>query len=157
MSMNATSTMAETSIKVIKFSGKRQDWIPWQVQHLARATRKWQREVLEGSVTIPTKTEEENLDPNVEADKEELKKAQKNKEAYSDLILSMNYGTPHGNVAFNIVRQAVTADEYPNGNAAEAFARLKKKYNPETAPELAQLHKIFFGAKQKRSQDLTYI
>ena len=64
----------------------------------------------------------------------------------------MQYGTPHGNIAFNIVRQAVT-DEHPNGNAAEAFARLKKKYNPETAPELARLHKLFYGTKQKKNQD----
>lgn len=129
--------MTETSIKVIKFSGKRQDWIAWQVKHLARATKKGHRGVLDGSIVIPTKAEEELFDPTVEADKLELKKCQLNIDAYSDLILSMQDGTPHGNIAFNIVRQAVT-DEYPNGNAAEAFTRLKKKYNPETAPELAQ-------------------
>ena len=64
MSINTTSTMTETSIKVIKFSGKRQDWIPWQVQHLARATKKGHRGVLDGSVIIPTKTEEDQLDSN---------------------------------------------------------------------------------------------
>ena len=109
--------------------------------------------MLEGTIIIPTRTEESKLDPTVDADKEELKKVQKNKDAYSDLILSMNYGTPHGNVAFNIVRQAVTQDEYPNGHAGEAFAKLKKKYNPDSAPELARLHKLFYGARQKRSQD----
>ena len=145
--------MTETSVKVIKFSGKRQDWIAWHVKHLARATKKGHREVLLGNVVIPTKAEEEQLDPTVEADKLELKKVQLNIDAYSDLILSMEDGTPHGNIAFNIVRQAVMVDEYPNGNAAEAFARLKRKYNPETAPELARLHKLFHGTKQNKNQD----
>jgi hypothetical protein len=117
--------MAETSIKVIKFSGKNQDWITWQVKHLARASRKGYRDVLDGTVKIPTVTEEASLDPTNDADK--IKLVAKNKEAYSDLILSMMDGTPHGNVAFEIVRQAVSAD-YPNGDAADAMTRLKERY-----------------------------
>jgi gag-polypeptide of LTR copia-type len=61
-------------------------------------------------------------------------------------------GAPHGNVAFDIVRQAVSVD-YPNGDAVDLMARLKKRYQPETAPELARLHKIFYGTRQKRRQD----
>jgi gag-polypeptide of LTR copia-type len=135
---------------VVKFSGKRQDWIAWQVQHLARSTRKGYREVIDGKEKIPTKSEEASLDPKNDADK--IKIVAKNKEAYSDLILSMMYRTPHGNVAFNIVRQAVSAD-YPNGNAADAFARLKKRYQPDTAPELTRIHKLFYGTRQKKNQD----
>ena len=148
----ASTTMAETSIKVIKFSGRKQDWIPWQVKHLARASRKGYREVLEGTEKVPTKREEELLDATKEDDKVKIKTVARNKEAYSDLILSMDDGTSHGNVAFDIVRQAFSTD-YPSGNAAEAMARLKKWYAPESAPELARLQKIFFGTRQKRRQN----
>jgi hypothetical protein len=131
-------TMAETSIKNIKFSRKKQDWNTWQVKHLARAARKGYRDVFDGTVRIPTATEEASLDPTNDADK--IKLVAKNKEAYSDLILSMLDGTPHGNVAFEIVRQAVSAD-YLNGDVADAMERLNKRYQPDTAPELARLHK----------------
>lgn len=102
---------------------------------------------------IPTASEEVLLDPTVSDDAVKLKIAAKNEEAYSDLILSMMYGTPHGNVAFDIVRQAVSKPDYPNGNAEDAMARLKKRYQPDTAPELARLHKLFYGTRQKRNQD----
>jgi hypothetical protein len=142
--------MAETSIKVIKFSGKKQDWITWQGKHLARVARKGYREVFEGTEIVPTISEEASLDPTNDGDKNKL--VADNKEADSDLILSMMDGTPHGNVAFDIVRQAVSAD-YPNGDAADAMARLKKRYQPETASELARLHKLFQRTRQKRRQD----
>jgi hypothetical protein len=106
--------------------------------------------VLEGSEKVPSKTEEALLDATKDADK--IKTVAKNKEACSDLILSMMDGTTHGNVAFDIVRQAVSAD-YPNGDAADVMARLNKKYQPETAPELARLSMIFYGARQRRRQD----
>lgn len=103
--------------------------------------------IIDGTDKIPTATEEAALDPSVK-----IKTATNNKEAYSDLILSMMYGTPHGNVAFDIVRQAVSTD-YPNGNAADAISLLKKRYQPDTAPELARLHKLFYGTRQKKNQD----
>ena len=78
----------------------------------ARNEERTPRGVIDGSVVIPTKSEEEQLDPTVEADKAELKKVQLNCDAYSDLILSMDDSTPHGNIAFNIVRQAVSVDKY---------------------------------------------
>ena len=152
MSINTTSTMAETSVKVIKYSGKRQDWIPWMTQHLARATMRGHRGILDGTVLVPTKTVAAGLDATDPIEALELKKLMLNVDAYSDLVLSMAYGTPQGNIAFDIVRQSVS-DEYPDGNAREAFMKLKRKYQPETAPELARLHKLFFGTKHKKRQD----
>jgi hypothetical protein len=106
--------------------------------------------VLEGTEKVPTKAEEALLGTTKDANK--IKTIAKNKEAYSDLILSMMDGTPHGNVALDIVRQAVSAD-YPNGDAADEMARLKKRYQPQSAPELVRLHKFFYGTRQKRRQD----
>jgi hypothetical protein len=144
--------MTETSIKVVKFSRKKQDWIQWQVQHLARAMKKGYRDVLTGIEKIPKKAEEAALDKTKAQDAALLKIAEKNKDVYSDLLLSMSFGTPHGSVAFDIVRQATSAD-YPESNTANAMARLKKRYQPDTAPELARLHKLFYGTKQKKKQD----
>ena len=89
MSINTNSTMTETSVKVIKFNGKRQDWITWMTQHLARATKKGYRGILDGTIVVPTKTEAKALDANDAADAVELKKVVFNSDAYSDLVLSM--------------------------------------------------------------------
>jgi hypothetical protein len=150
--MSANTDMKKTSIKVIKFSGRQQDWIAWQVQHLARCSRKGLREVMDGTEKGPTEAEEALLEPTKDADKPKIALVAKNKETYSDLILCMMYGTPHGNVAFNIIWQSTSTD-YVNGNAVEAMARLKKRYQPDTAPEFARLLKLFFGTRQKKNQD----
>jgi hypothetical protein len=46
----------------------------------------------------------------------------------------------------------VSAD-YPSGDSADAMARLKKRYQPDTAPELARLQSKFYGTRQKGRQD----
>jgi hypothetical protein len=126
-----------------KFSGRKQDCITWHITHLAREARKGYREVLDGTVKIQTISEKASLDPTNDADK--IKLVAKNKEAYSDLILSMMDGTPHGNVAFDIVRQAVSAD-YPNGDAGDAMARLKKKsINQKQLPNWQGYTRFFMG------------
>ena len=65
-----------------------------------------------------------------------------------------------GKVAFSLVR-ASKSMEYPDGNIAVAWMRLKKKYAPTTAPTLAKYHKMFYGAKLRQGSDpdgfITYL
>jgi hypothetical protein len=68
-----------------------------------------------------------------------------NVNGYSDLVLGVDTTTGGGNVSFSQVR-ASKSKEYPNGNKAIAWLRLKKKYARATAPTLAKYHKMFYGA-----------
>jgi len=55
------SIIEENSLKVIAFSGKKEDWKFWEVKFLARARRKGFREILLGTVTIPHDDEKFDL------------------------------------------------------------------------------------------------
>jgi hypothetical protein len=110
------------------------------------------RGILDGRVIVPTKTAAAAMDETNPTEALEFMKLILNVDAYSDLVLSMAYGTPQRNIAIDIVRHSLS-DEYPDGNTMEAFTKLKRKYQPETAPELARLHKLFYGTKHKKRQD----
>jgi hypothetical protein len=74
------------------------------------------------------------------------------RKAYHLLVRSMSGETRHSTVAFPIVHSTKSA-EYPSGNAALAFQRLKKRYCPSMAPALAILHRKFFASKLKKGED----
>jgi hypothetical protein len=65
-----------------------------------------------------------------------------NQIAYTELILSIDIKTSSGEVAFNIIREYKTKD-YPDGNGAIAWERLKNKYEPVSAPSMVELEKQF--------------
>jgi hypothetical protein len=48
----------------------------------------------------------------------------------------------NGKVAFNIIRGCKTKD-YPDGNGAIAWDRLKNKYEPVSVPSMVKLEKQF--------------
>jgi hypothetical protein len=56
-----------------------------------------------------------------------------NEDAYTELILSIDVKASSGTIAFNLVTGCNSKD-YPDGNAAIAWERLKNKYEPITAP-----------------------
>jgi hypothetical protein len=56
---------------------------------------------------------------------------------YIELILSIDVKTSDGKNAFNLVQGWKTMD-YPDGNAAIAWERLKNKYEPISAPSMTQ-------------------
>jgi hypothetical protein len=57
-----------------------------------------------------------------------------------------------GKVAFNIIRACKTKD-YPDGNGAIAWERLKNKYEPVSAPSMVKLEKQFKELSLKKGQD----
>ena len=120
------SKEGEQRLTVVSFSGKQGDWTTWEEKFLARANMKGYKEVLlmEPSA-IPNKLSDSTTVLNKSLN-------HKNNAAYSDLILSMNTESPAGKVAFTLIR-STKSDDYPNGNAAEAFKRLINKYKPKTA------------------------
>ena len=69
-----------------------------------------------------------------------------NKEAFEDLILSIDHTSKQGKVAFSLVKNCKTA-KYPEGNCKLAWDRLVAKYSPKTAPSLLKLKKNFANSQ----------
>ncbi len=70
------SKIEEKSIRVIKFSGKEDDWKYWSVKFLARADLHGFGELLIGEEKLPTKSEfalAEILDPTTPKSKETIR------------------------------------------------------------------------------------
>ena len=137
----------ETSIKVIQFSGRAKDWAVWEEKFLARAKRKGFKDLLLGKITIPKSTE--ILDEN--ADKDKIRTRDLNDLGYSELILSFA-DSDAGNVAFQYVRNS-KSKEYEDGNVKVAWAALKMKFAPQTAPTEIGLYRKFYDSKLKKGMD----
>jgi hypothetical protein len=117
-------------IRVIPFSGKREDWLIWEAKYTARATARGFKAIL--------RMDPSDIPKSTSTDADDVKITDMNEEAYIDLILSIEGETKEGKVAFQIVNGSKTEDQ-PDGNAALAWKRLKKKYASTTAPSLLKL------------------
>jgi hypothetical protein len=72
--------------------------------------------------------------------------------AYTELILSIDVKASSGKVAFKIIRGCKTKD-YPDGNGAIAWERLKNKYEPVSETLMVKLEKQFRKLSLKKGQD----
>ena len=77
-----------------------------------------------------------------ETDKNILKLDKLNKQAYMELILSIDKTTTRGCTAFRLVKNCRTK-EYPDGNSCMAWERLKSKYAPRTSCPLMKHKKKY--------------
>jgi hypothetical protein len=88
-----------STIRVIPFYGKSQEWPTWSEKFLAKARRYGFKDVLLGKV---------RTDEDYDMESEERKKltiaADMNELAYTELILLIDDKTSSGKVAFNLVR-----------------------------------------------------
>jgi len=138
------SVVEEKSLKVIAFSGKQDDWKFWEVKFLARARRKGFQEVLLGKTTIPK--DDEKFDLTKPDEKAKSKIREKNELAFEELVLSIDTSSGDGRIAFQSVC-CCKNDDYKNGNAANAWARLMAKYVPNIAPIKLELKSEFQRSK----------
>jgi len=149
------STTTHSSSKIPIFSGKRKDWDTWSEKFLARAKNKGYKSLLiaasDPGIPLSTATTMTMAEEDI---------AEKNDVGYGKLILAMDTEKSGGKVAFNIVKATKTT-QYADGNIWEAWRRLKKKYETQTAPTLAKLHKMFYKVKLKKNVDpdvfITYL
>ena len=137
----------EKSIRIITFSGKKEDWCIWEEKFLARARRKGYKKILKGTETAPK--DSETID---ETTTELIRLQEANENAYEDLILSINTKTKAGEVAFAIIKGCKTAD-YSDGNAFLAWTRLSDKFASKSTPSLLKLKKEFTNSVMKRNED----
>ena len=84
-------------------------------------------------------------------DKARIKIRDLNDLGYSELILSFA-DTDAGNVAFQYVRNSKSKD-YEDGHVGYAWAALRSKFSPQTAPTEIALYRKFYDSKLKKGMD----
>jgi hypothetical protein len=157
MSTSVSGTVSgETSIKVILFSGKKDEWDNWKEFFLIKASMKGYEEILTGEETTPeTHNPRNGKKKTLTPEDQEI--ADKNRKGFGELILSIDHSNPHGKIAFAIVKNSKT-EGMPNGDLHLVYCRLKKKFEPSTTPQLMQLTKTFHSKVLGKHQDPdTYI
>jgi gag-polypeptide of LTR copia-type len=138
------------TIRVISFCGKVDEWPNWSEQFLAKAKRYGFKDLLLGKLSIPKL--DDVFDEILEEGKKMMKVIELNEIAYTELILSIDMKTSNGKIAFNIVKGCKTQD-YPDGNAASAWEKLKYKNEPVSALSMVKLDKQFRELTLKKGQD----
>lgn len=138
------------TIRVIPFCGKVDEWPIWSEKFLAKAKRYGFKDLLLGKLSIPKV--DDVFDEISEEGKKMTKVIELNEIAYTELILSIDVKASYGKIAFNIVKGCKTKD-YPDGNAASAWEKLKNKYEPVSAPSMVKLDKQFRELTLKKGQD----
>jgi len=139
-----------SSIRVIPFYGKSEEWPTWSEKFLAKARRYGFKDVLLGKARIPKTDEDYKMD--TEEGKRLMIAADLNELAYTELILSIDDKTSNGKVAFNLVKGCKNKD-FVDGNASMAWERLRNKFEPQSAPSLVKMEKQFRQCALKKSQD----
>ena len=139
-----------SSIRVLNFSGRKEEWPSWSEKFLAKAKRSGTKDVLLGKVEIPSSFEV--ADENTEEGKKLLRIRELNEIAYTELILSIDVSNSQGKIAFGIVKSCKTK-EFEDGNAAIAWEKLTKKYDPVSAPSLVKTERIFRDSRLGKNED----
>ena len=132
----------------VTFDGKASNWSIFEDRYCARAKKKGWKDILLGRETVPTKSQ-------IDAGgltAEETQRVTLNEEALDDLFLAIDVNKSSGRTVHRLIKNAKNSD-YPDGSVALAWAKLKKKYNPSTAPDRVALSKKMEAAMMKPYQD----
>jgi gag-polypeptide of LTR copia-type/Zinc knuckle len=138
------------TIRVIPFCGKVDAWPIWSEKFLAKSKRYGFKDLLLEKLLILKVVEE--YDEVSDIGKKMSRAIELNEIDYTELILPIDVKTSNGKIAFNIVKGCRSKD-YPDGNAAVAWEKLKDKYEPVSAPSMVKLDKQFRELSLKKSQD----
>ena len=139
-----------SAIRVLNFSGRKEDWPSWNEKFLAKAKRSGIKDVLLGKVEIPSSLD--IIDEKTEEGKKLLRIADLNEIAFTELILSIDVSNSNGKIAFGIVKSC-KSKEFEDGNAALAWDKLKKKYDPISAPSLVKTERMFRESRLGKNED----
>ena len=140
----------DTSIRVVVFSGKREDWENWREKFMVKASLRGYEGILLGDDKVPETHDKDGKKKTLKPEEQVIIEA--NKKGFGDLVLSIDCSTSAGKVAFSMVKGTKTT-ENPSGNLHAAFIRLKAKFEPNTTPQLVQLTREFHSKKLGRNQD----
>jgi tellurite resistance-related uncharacterized protein len=113
-----------STIRVIPFYGKSEEWPTWSEKFLAKARRYGLKDVLLGKVKVPRT--DEDYDMESEEGKKLTIAADMNELAYTELIFSIDDKTSSGKVAFNLVKGCKNKD-YADGNAKNGLGKIEEQ------------------------------
>lgn len=117
--------MAEDSVKIVKWSGKKNEYTLWSNQFLGLCALKECKDVLIGQGTrVPPSSE--ILDATVAADRPKIMARKANLKAYHLLLLCCS-----DPVSATAIVQAKTTD-LPDGDAAAGWNALERLFKPDT-------------------------
>ena len=133
----------ETTVKIERFSGRKQDWKLWSELFKSRAKSK-------GLLDVILMKPEDIPDDN--ADLSDEKVLNLYVKAYMEIIACLSMKTAEGRVAMNLAI-ASKSSRYPKGNCAQAWKNLERKYSPHTAAGLSRLKKLYVNAKLRPGAD----
>jgi hypothetical protein len=123
-------------IRVLSFSGSKDEWPTWSEKFLAKAKRSVTKDVLLRMVLIPKSSEV--FDEKTDEGKRMLRIIDLNEMAFTKLVLSIDVISSSSKIAFGIVKSCKTK-YYEDGHACLAWEKLKKKYDPVSAPSWLKL------------------
>jgi hypothetical protein len=91
-----------SAIRVLNFSGRKEEWPTWSEKFLAKAKRSGIKDVLLGKLQIPKTSEE--LEEKSEEGRRMMKNADLNELAFTEIILSIDVSNSSGKIAFGILK-----------------------------------------------------
>jgi hypothetical protein len=103
-----------------------------------------------GKVEIPTSLDV--IDKKTEEGKKLMRITELNEIAFTELILSIDLSNSIGKIAFVIVKSC-KSKEIEDVNAALAWGKLKKKYDPISAPSLVKTERMFRESRLGKNED----
>jgi hypothetical protein len=139
-----------TAIRLLSFLVSKDEWPTWSEKFLAKAKRSGIKDVLLEKVLIPKSSEV--FDEKVDEGKRMLRIIDLNEMAFTELVLSIDVISSSGKTAFGIVKSCKTKD-YEDGHASLSWEKLKKKYDPVSAPSLVKTERLFRESKLGKDED----
>jgi gag-polypeptide of LTR copia-type len=92
------------------------------------------------------------IDEKTEEGKKLLWIADLNEIAFMELILLIDVSNSTGKIAFGIVKSC-KSKEFEDGNTTLAWEKLKKKYDPVSAPSLVKTERMFRESRLGKNED----
>ena len=117
-------TGVDKAIRVIPFTGKKEDWRMWSRKFLARAKTRGYKTIINGTEISPKSTK--TFNETTPRGRKMIKLQEANHSAYNDMLLSYEE-----EVSFGLVDEAITS-EYPDGDARQAWKNLLAKFESTT-------------------------
>ena len=134
----------------IPFKGTMEDWFYWELRFMTRAQYYGFHTILEGTAQAPP--DSIVIDETTATGKREKELRKLHARAYYELSMSMDLSNSEGKLAFRIVKNA-TSSRHPNGDAREAWVRLREEYESDAGSAQIELKRKFYGSVLKVSQN----
>ena len=120
----------EKAIRIIAFSGKKNDWRQWSRKFMAVANKRGYKEYFDGTNRISSTSTDEEKGKNIAA--------------YNDMLLDMS-----DDISFGLVDESTTS-LCPDGDAFLAWTKLQQKYESQTSASRVKLMNQFTNNKLKK-------